>query len=111
MNEYRIRPVRLAVVAGSVGVLAIGFGLYASSHATSRTGPIVQPTFSSGPAYEAAMDRCALSRLRNAGVQDPSPTYWAYGGAYGACALGTDADIIASPAGGWGQADPGYWAP
>lgn len=63
----------------------------------------------SGPEYEAAMERCALSRLRNAGVEDASTQSWAYSDAYTTCTYGRSFDDISSPARGWGPADPGYW--
>ncbi|GAA5071017.1 hypothetical protein GCM10023336_56670 [Streptomyces similanensis] len=63
----------------------------------------------SGPAYDAAMERCALSRLRNAGVDDPSSESQSYVEAYTACGYGTSYDDVTAPGQGWGPADPGYW--
>lgn len=63
----------------------------------------------SGPEYDAAMERCALSRLRNFGEANPTTESWAYGDAYAACTYGTSFDDESSPARGWGPADPGYW--
>lgn len=75
---------------------------------TSYTQPDQRPT--SGPLYDAAMERCALSRLKNAGVTDPTTADPSYPGAYQLCTYGTMFDSTSSNR-GFGAADPGYWTP
>ncbi|MFI9780454.1 hypothetical protein ACIHCV_38235 [Streptomyces sp. NPDC051956] len=87
-----------------MGVLFLAGGCSGSHDAV---GPEEQPT--SGPEYDAAMERCALSRLRNAGEDDASTESWAYGDAYTTCTYGRSFDDVSAPARGWGAADPGYW--
>ncbi|GAA2439855.1 hypothetical protein GCM10010421_32690 [Streptomyces glaucus] len=71
-----------------------------------ESGPRQYPT--EGPEYDAAMERCALSRLRNAGEENPTTESWAYADAYTACTYGRSYDDVTSDR-GWGPADPGYW--
>jgi hypothetical protein len=93
---------------GAVVIAATAVSLFMTGACSSgEKKPEQRPT--SGPEYDAAMQRCALSRLRNAGVEDPSPQSWAYGDAYTECTYGRSFDDVSAPGRGWGPADPDYW--
>lgn len=98
-----MRTRRVVAAAAAVGALFLvgGCGSGEESEPTERP--------SSGPDYEAAMERCALSRLKNGGEEDPTTESWAYGDAYATCTYGRSFDDQSSPARGWGAADSGYW--
>ncbi|WP_159107690.1 hypothetical protein [Streptomyces ardesiacus] len=91
------------VAAAAVGVL----GLVGACGSDAKPEPTERP--SEGPEYEAAMERCALSRLRNAGVEDASTESRDYLDARTACTYGRSFDDVTGPGRGWGAADPGYW--
>ncbi|MFE2540455.1 hypothetical protein [Actinacidiphila glaucinigra] len=63
-----------------------------------------------GPDYGVAMDRCATSRLRNAGIPEPGETDLPYLDARNAGTLGTSFDDQSGER-CWGPADPDYWRP
>lgn len=86
---------------------ALFAGAACSGSSGDGDSPGEHPT--SGPEYDAAMERCALSRLRNADVDDPSTDSWAYGDAYATCAYGRSFDDVSAPGRGFGPADPDYW--
>ncbi|MFE6639472.1 hypothetical protein ACFVFT_38085 [Streptomyces tendae] len=94
---------RVWAAAVAVGVL----GLVGACGSDAEPETTERP--SSGPEYEAAMERCALSRLRNAGVEDASTQSWAYGDAYTTCTYGRSFDDVSGLPRGFGVADPGYW--
>ncbi|MCG8971745.1 hypothetical protein [Streptomyces sp. CL12-4] len=98
-----MRARRAVAAAAAVGALFLAGCSSSDDGAGSEEHP------GSGPEYEAAMERCALSRLRNGGVEDASTESWAYSDAYAECTYGRSFDDISSPARGWGPADPGYW--
>ncbi|SNT53591.1 hypothetical protein [Actinacidiphila glaucinigra] len=56
------------------------------------------------------MDRCATSRLRNAGIPEPGETDLPYLDARNARTLGTSFDDQSGER-GWGPAAPDYWRP
>ncbi|MCX5326327.1 hypothetical protein [Streptomyces sp. NBC_00120] len=93
----------LAAAAVATMILLGGCGSDGKSYEPGK-----EPT--SGPEYDAAMERCALSRLRNGGEDEPSPESRNYLDAYTACTYGKSYDDVSAPARGWGPADPGYWA-
>lgn len=95
---------RRRMMAGCVAAAVVVLGGCSSGKAAYAPGD--EPT--EGPEYEAAMERCALSRLKNAGEENPTTESWAYGDAYTACTYGRSFDDTSSER-GWGPADPGYW--
>lgn len=100
-----MRAQRAVVVVAAMAALLAGAGCTGGSEGGDSSGQHPMK----GPEYDAAMERCALSRLRNAGVEDPSPESWAYGDAYAACTYGTSFDDVSAPGRGWSTPDPGYW--
>lgn len=106
-NRAQMLPV--VIGAGVVGLLAFGVGTIGAHDEPANVS--VNPDHpTAGPDYEAAMDRCALSRLRNAGIPNPSEADGPYLDARNACTLGTSYDDVGSER-GWGAADPDYWTP
>ncbi|MEU1465883.1 hypothetical protein ABZ467_35610 [Streptomyces sp. NPDC005727] len=77
------------------GILGLGL---AACGGGEDDGAKEHPT--SGPEYEQAMVRCALSRLQNGGVEEPSTQSGAYLDAYTACTYGRSFDDVSAPARG-----------
>ncbi|MGY4934912.1 hypothetical protein ACWD7T_28135 [Streptomyces sp. 900116325] len=96
---------RRRMLVGCVATAVVLLGGCSSGEASYAPGK--EPT--EGPAYEAAMERCALSRLRNGGEEDPTTESRAYLDAYTACTYGRSWDDIGGEGRGYGPADPGYW--
>ncbi|MFE5602723.1 hypothetical protein ACFQ8O_26480 [Streptomyces coelicoflavus] len=94
---------RAVVIAATLVSLFMMGACSSGEERSSEENPI------KGPEYDAAMERCALSRLRNAGVESPTTESWAYLDAYTACTYGRSFDDVSAPGRGWGPADPGYW--
>ncbi|WP_431959334.1 hypothetical protein [Actinacidiphila sp. bgisy160] len=107
LNRAQILPV--VIGASVVGLLAFGVGTL-GAHGEPANVSVVPDYPSEGPEYDAAMERCALSRLMNAGDPAPSPEGPYYHEAEVLCSYGRTFDNIDGGP-GIGPADPDYWTP